>query len=145
MNSIALLSTGVVLICTVLAHPARAADAWHPVEGRIMTRWAKDIDPGRVLPEYPRPQMVRKEWINLNGLWDYAIMSMDAPRPGQFEGKILVPFPIESALSGVGKPVRPEQRLWYRRMLPAPPLAGQDRLLLHFGAVDYACEVFING
>src|SRR3954451_3671547 len=107
MNSITLCPIGVFVICTVLAHPARAGDAWHPVEGRIMTRWAKDVDPGQALPEYPRPQMVRKEWINLNGLWDFAITPRGATRPERFDGKVLVPFPIESALSGVGRPVRP--------------------------------------
>src|SRR3954447_15227233 len=144
MNSITFLALGLLVLCTVLAHPARGGDAWHPVEGRIMTRWAKEVDPGRALPEYPRPQMVRKEWINLNGLWDYAITPIGSTPTERFAGKGSVPIQIESSLSGVGKPVRPGEVLWYHLRLPAPANATDERLLLHFGAVDHACEVFIN-
>src|SRR6476661_224771 len=135
---------GTILMLTSLCTMSRAAEPWHPVQGHLMTRFAKQVDPANPLPEYPRPQMVRKDWINLNGLWDYAIRPLNVAQPDRFDGQILVPFPIESALSGVGKPVDPNQRLWYRRPLPAPPIAGSDRLLLHFGAVDYSCEVFVN-
>src|SRR5262245_54372195 len=82
---------------------AAAADKWQPAKGPLMTRWAKDVSPKNALPEYPRPQMVRKDWQNLNGLWDYAITTKDAPQPEKFDGQILVPFSIESALSGVMK------------------------------------------
>src|SRR5687767_2737483 len=80
-----------------------AAAEWKPADNPIMTRWAKDVSPDNVLPEYPRPQMVRKDWLNLNGSWDYAITAKDAKQPeaGKFHGRILVPFPVESALSGV--------------------------------------------
>src|SRR5882672_9570246 len=122
-----------------------AAQAWKPVPGHIMTRWAADVNPRDPLPEYPRPQMVRKNWVNLNGLWDYAIQPMDAPRPEKFAGKILVPFPVESALSGVKKPLTKEERLWYRRTFKSPDLTGGRRLLLHFGAVDWEAKIFING
>ena len=85
-----------------------------------MTRWAKDVSPERVHPEYPRPQMVRPDWTNLNGLWDYAIRPRDEDRPDDFDGQILVPFPVESALSGVMKPVGEPNRLWYRRTFEVP-------------------------
>jgi hypothetical protein len=118
---------------------------WRPVPGHIMTPWADQVNPNDPLPEYPRPQMVRKDWVNLNGLWDYAIQPMDAPRPIAFDGRILVPFPVESALSGVRKPLWKDERLWYRRIFETPYLTNGKRLLLHFGAVDWEANVFING
>src|SRR5436305_116970 len=96
-----------------------AAD-WAPAQGPLMTRWAKDVRPDNALPEYPRPQMVRKDWTNLNGLWDYAIRPKTAGKPDAWDGQILVPYPIESALSGVMKQVGPDNRLWYRRTFARP-------------------------
>jgi len=125
--------------------PAAAAGPWQPVPGHIMTRWAKDVSPGKVLAEYPRPQMVREQWQNLNGLWDYAITKVDATKTEKFDGQILVPFPIESALSGVKKQFSRNERLWYHRSFAAPALADGKRLLLHFGAVDWEAKVFVNG
>jgi len=126
-----------------------AQGAWKPANGPLMTKWAKEVSPQNAHPEYPRPQMVREDWLNLNGLWDYAIRSKDAARPDSFDGQILVPFPIESALSGVMKPVGPENRLWYRRTFTAPEKwnwsADKKRMLLHFGAVDWDATVWING
>src|SRR5688572_6054547 len=124
-----------------------AADApWKPAAGPLMTRWAKDVSPEKVHPEYPRPQMVREKWTNLNGLWDYAIRpAAEARPPEKYDGQILVPFPIESALSGVMKRVGPDQKLWYRCTFPAQELKDGSRLLLHFGAVDWQCDVFVNG
>jgi beta-galactosidase/beta-glucuronidase len=120
------------------------ADEYKPAAGPLLTRWAKDVSPDSVHPEHPRPQFMREDWRSLNGLWEYAITAKDAPRPEQFEGRILVPFPIESALSGVMKPVGPEQRLWYRRIVEiAKPKTG--RLHLNFGAVDWETTVWING
>jgi beta-galactosidase/beta-glucuronidase len=111
-----------------------------------MTRWAKDVSPEKVHPEYPRPQMLRKDWTNLNGLWEFAITSEDASAlPTKYDGQILVPFPIESALSGVMKRVGAKQQLWYRRNFQSPALKDGARLLLHFGAVDWKCEVTVNG
>jgi beta-galactosidase/beta-glucuronidase len=133
------------MLTTILLASHAVAEDWKPAPGHLMTRWAKDVTPDRVLPEYPRPQMVRKDWQNLNGLWDYAITSLDAAQPAQFGGKILVPFCIESALSGVKQPLTAEQRLWYRRTFTAPDLAGGKRLLLHFGAVDWDTAVLVNG
>jgi beta-galactosidase/beta-glucuronidase len=119
--------------------------SWTPVKGHIMSRWAKEVDPANVLPEYPRPQMVRDRWQNLNGLWDYAIVPKSTECVSDFEGKILVPFPVESALSGVKVPLLPDQRLWYRRKFTIPESWGDDRVLLHFGAVDYQAQVWVNG
>ncbi len=117
---------------------------WRPVEGRIMTRWAKDVSPADVHPDYPRPQMVREEWMGLNGLWEYAILPESKSAPEQFDGPILVPFPVESALSGVQKPVGKENRLWYRRTFSIPERWSQKRILLHFEAVDWETTVWIN-
>lgn len=121
------------------------AQEWRPVPGHIMTRWAAKVDPQAPLPEYPRPQMVRPDWINLNGLWDYSIQPLDGSAPEQYDGKILVPFPIESALSGLRKPLTKTQRLWYHRFFKAPSLAGGKHLLLHFGAVDWETKAIVNG
>jgi hypothetical protein len=129
-------------ILTVAATLAQAE--WKPVEGNIMTRWAKNVTPDKVLPEYPRPQMVRKEWKNLNGLWDYAIVEKDAPKPAQFQGNILVPFAAESALSGVKKTVGETNRLWYSRTFTVPKEWKGQRVLLHFDAVDWDAKVWVN-
>jgi hypothetical protein len=110
-----------------------------------MTRWAKDVTPDKVHPEYPRPQMVRETWANLNGLWDYAVVPTNAPQPTQWDGQILVPFPIESALSGVMKRVSEKERPWYRRTFRVPEAWKGQRVLLHFGAVDWQTTVRVNG
>ena len=121
------------------------AAAWEPAQGPLMTRWAKHVSPENVWREYPRPQMVRPEWLNLNGLWQYTIQEKDAAKPGEWDGEILVPFAVESALSGVMKSVQPDEKLWYRRTFESPDLTGNGRLLLHFGAVDWQCTVWVNG
>jgi hypothetical protein len=119
-----------------------AAD-WKPADVPIKTRWAKEVSPEKAWTEYPRPQMIRKDnWINLNGLWRYGISEKDK-EPASRDGEILVPFCIESSLSGVGKRVNPDQALWYQRSFKKPDLKG-GRLLLHFGAVDWHCKVMIN-
>jgi len=132
----------ILALGALLSIPAGAAP---PPESSLVTRWSRDVTPDRVLPEYPRPQLTRRAWQNLNGGWDYAIVAREAPRPRQFDGRILVPFPVQSALSGVRRPVGEAERLWYRRMFQAPALADGHRLLLHFGAVDWEAEVFVNG
>src|SRR5688572_24960283 len=122
-----------------------AAD-WKPAAGPLMTKWAKDVSPKNALKEYPRPQMVRDEWKNLNGLWDYAVTAKDATSaPTQWAGKILVPFPIQSALSGVMTNVNENQRIWYARKFTIPRGWRSKRVLLHFGAVDWEAAVWING
>ncbi len=134
-----------LLLTVVLALPVLAYSAWQPAEGPLKTRWAKDVSPRNAHSEYPRPQMVRKEWINLNGLWELAIVSKDAEKPTAFEHQILVPFPVESALSGVMKPVTENERLWYRRTFELPKKWIGRRVLLHFGAVDFEATVWVNG
>lgn len=111
----------------------------------IMTRWATVVSPTNALKEYPRPQMTRTKWTNLNGLWDYAITLKDAVRPNNADGKILVPFPIESALSGVKKVLQSNQNLWYKRTFVKPNVSSNEHVLLHFGAVDWQATVFVNG
>lgn len=120
----------------------------------IATRWAKDVNPKNALPEYPRPQMVRSNWTNLNGLWDYAIVKPGEQMPSQFQGKILVPFPVESSLSGVRKKLDPpnlnnhmplpQNELWYKRRFSAPILKAGEKLLLNFGAVSWQATVYVN-
>ncbi|GIW94515.1 MAG: hypothetical protein KatS3mg110_2556 [Pirellulaceae bacterium] len=125
-----------------------AQEQWKPANPRLLTRWAADVHPERVHPEYPRPQMRRRHWINLNGLWQYAIVPKESPRPASLDGHILVPFPVESSLSGVARTVGPENAVWYRRMfrLELPPDAPEGgRWLLHFGAVDWQCRVWVDG
>jgi len=119
-------------------------DGYRPVQGHIMTRWAKQVSPGNVHREYPRPQMVRKDFRNLNGLWEYAIRPKDEKHPLEYDGKILVPFAVESALSGVGRPVGKENRLWYRRTFEIPEKWNGRRIMLNFGAVDWDATVWIN-
>ena len=123
---------------------AQSSGSWKPAADHVMTRWAEKVSPEDAWREYPRPQMVRKEWTNLNGLWQYAICDRGGERPADWDGEILVPFCIESALSGVGREVGPEKEVWYRRTFAAPKLDG-GRLLLHFGAVDWRARAWVNG
>ena len=129
--------------------PRLAQGEWKPAKGPLLTRWAKDVQPDKVHPEYPRPQMVRSDWLNLNGLWDYAIRPRGEGRPEKFspDGQILVPFPVESALSGVMKAVGPDKKLWYRRTFTVPEKWAKagGGVLLHFGAVDWETQVWVNG
>lgn len=124
---------------------AQIKQDWKMKPVGIKTRWSGDVKPDNVFPEYPRPQMVRNEWSNLNGLWEYKITSKEAVQPENFDGRILVPYPVESALSGVQKELLPSQKLWYKRTFSKPPKIGSDRLILHFGAVDWKATVYING
>jgi beta-galactosidase/beta-glucuronidase len=119
--------------------------AWKIAGEKITTPWADKVNPLNPLPEYPRPQMVRNDWKNLNGLWDYAVTPATESMPKDFQGKILVPFAIESALSGVGKPVGPDNILWYRTKFTIPSTFKKKNILLHFGAVDWSSEIYING
>jgi Glycosyl hydrolases family 2, sugar binding domain/Glycosyl hydrolases family 2, TIM barrel domain/Glycosyl hydrolases family 2 len=127
---------------TYPALPARAD--WQPANGPLLTRWAKDVRPDGVHPEYPRPQMVRKDWLNLNGLWQLAFgkQGEEPPLGKDLPERILVPYPVESALSGV---MKHGDRLWYRRMFTVPKGWQGKRVLLHFGAVDWEATVWVNG
>jgi galactose mutarotase-like enzyme len=133
-----------LFVLLVLSELVRA-QGWKMQPLEIPTRWAAEVSPTQALPEYPRPQLVRGQWQNLNGLWQYAITDKDASTPQTFAGQILVPYPLESALSGVKKSLLPSQALWYQREFTAPTLRKGERLLLYFGAVDFEATVFVNG
>jgi beta-galactosidase/beta-glucuronidase len=123
-----------------------AQEKWQIVQGRITTPWAEKVDPSQPLPEYPRPQMVRKNWVNLNGLWQYSILPKSQETiPDAYAGNILVPYPVESALSGVGKTVGKDSVLWYRETIHLPSSFSKGRVMLHFGAVDWQTDVYVNG
>ncbi len=132
------------LSALLISSCAYAAE-WKPAGDKIMTKWAEAVDPANVLPEYPRPLMQRVDWMNLNGLWDYAIVNKDGLLPENFDGKILVPFPLESALSGVGKRISDRQSLWYAREFEIPQGWEGREVLVNFGGVDWKAEVFVNG
>ncbi|MCC8155499.1 MAG: beta-galactosidase [Tannerellaceae bacterium] len=117
---------------------------WKPAGDKIKTPWAEQINPSNVLPEYPRPIMERKEWKNLNGLWQYAITSKGKAQPDNYEGDILVPFAVEFSLSGVGKLVGEQQEVWHQRSFTIPSSWNGKNILLHFGAVDWETDVWVN-
>ncbi|MCR5464562.1 MAG: beta-galactosidase [Bacteroidales bacterium] len=121
-----------------------SAQQWAPAGDRIKTKWAEEVSPTNAHPEYPRPQMVRSEWQSLNGLWDYAITPKSEPRPAKFDGKILVPFAVESSLSGVGRKVTPDDALWYKTTFTVPSAWKGKRLMLNFDAVDWKTVVYVN-
>lgn len=117
---------------------------WKPVGDKIKTSWGEQLDPKNVLPEYPRPIMERSDWKNLNGLWKYAITKKGDPTPAAYQGDILVPFAVESSLSGVGKMINEKEELWYQRTFDVPSNWRGKQILLHFGAVDWKAEVWVN-
>ena len=116
---------------------------WQPAGDRIRTAWAGQVDPSNPLPEYPRPLMQRDNWMNLNGLWDYAVVPAGSAY-SQKQGQILVPFCIESSLSGVGRTVGKDNVLWYQRTFTLPKAWKGQRVLLHFGAVDWQADIWVN-
>ena len=120
------------------------AQNWKPAGDKIKTAWAEKIDPNNPLPEYPRPQLVRDQWQNLNGSWDYAISPKGSNEPSAFDGKILVPYAIESSLSGVQKMVGDKNELWYHRSFNVPATWKNKAVILHFGAVDWKADIWIN-
>lgn len=121
----------------------------------LTTVWGDALDPSNVLPEYPRPRMQRDNYVMLNGVWDYAIVSVDGgigvetlaqqAIPSHWDGQIVVPFSPEAPLSGIGRTVQPSELLWYKRKIELPKLADDQRLILHFEAVDWMCACFVNG
>jgi hypothetical protein len=133
----------IAVAMALVVGPASGAE-WKPAKGPLMTKWAKDVSPDNVHPEYPRPQLVRKDWLNLNGLWQLSFGKKgDSPPLGKnLPQRILVPFPVESALSGV---MKHGERLWYRRDFTVPNSWAGKEVLLHFGAVDWEATVWLNG
>ena len=145
MSPTRLLTRALVLLL-LLSHAATAsAQDWKPAAGPLTTPWTAEVDPANPRPEYPRPQMVRDRWQSLNGLWDYCV-ELRGVRPQAIDdGRILVPFAIESMLSGVGRQVGQNSALWYRRGFVVPDAWAGQRVLLHFGAVDWEARVWVDG
>ena len=111
----------------------------------MLTPWGEALDREHPLPEYPRPQLRRNSYLNLNGIWEYAI-TKTVEKPAAMQGEIVVPFSPETPLSGVGHILQPDEYLWYRRSVTLPEgFFRGGRLLLHFGAVDQRCTVWVNG
>jgi hypothetical protein len=135
---------GIVVIIATLSR-ALYAQTDDVLKYSMKTRWSDKVGPGKVWPEYPRPQMTRANYVILNGSWEYAIQPTEQSLPTKFQGKILVPFPVESQLSGVKKMVGEKNYLWYKHTFKSPRLAKNKRLLLHFGAVDWEAKIFVNG
>jgi len=117
---------------------------WQPAGDQLKTGWTSQVDPSNPLPEYPRPALVREQWLSLNGLWDYAILAKGSPVPEKFDGRILVPFPVESSLSGVQKAVGDQRELWYSTSFSVPAAWKNRRVILNFGAVDWKADIWIN-
>lgn len=134
-----------MLLCILLCFSGISLSAqWKPAGDKIKTAWAETLDPDHILPEYPRPAMERSKWKNLNGLWEYAILAAGHQEPQNFDGEILVPFAVESSLSGVQKELGKEKELWYKRTFTIPSDWKGKNILLHFGAVDWKAEVYLN-
>ena len=121
------------------------AQKWQSAGEKIKTRWAKNVTPDNVWQEYPRPQFERAEWMNLNGLWEYSVLKTSQAQPKKFQGKILVPFCVESSLSGVMGEVKDDDRIWYKRQFEIPANWNQKNVILNFEAVDYAATIYVNG
>ncbi|HEU4958866.1 MAG TPA: glycoside hydrolase family 2 TIM barrel-domain containing protein [Sphingomonas sp.] len=132
-----------ILLASSAASAQTAGD--HVYTSNLTTRWGRAVTPDNAWRSYPRPQMKRDRWLNLNGLWDYAIAPKAALQPAQMDGQILVPFPVESKLSRVARKVTPDDRIWYRRSFTVPADWAGQNVMLNFGAVDYAATVLVNG
>lgn len=133
-----------LLVCCALALACCVQAQWKPAGDKIKTQWAEQVNPKEVLPEYPRPLMERTEWQNLNGEWEYAIKPVGEAEPSSFDGNILVPFAVESSLSGVQKEVGEKNELWYKRSFTIPSKWKGQNVMLNFGAVDWKSEIFVN-
>jgi len=117
---------------------------WKPAENPILTKWTSDVDPLKPWMQYPRPDMIRNAWLNLNGLWNYAITRKET-KPEKWDGSILVPYPIESAISGVRKRVSENENLWYKRDFVIPNVWNNKHILLNFEACDWETKVWVDG
>ena len=118
---------------------------WKPAGDKIMTTWGENLDPQNVHPEYPRPQMERADWMNLNGFWQLEVADRGAGDSVYYSGHILVPFAVESALSGVGVTVGKDREMTYTRTFKVPAAWKNRRVMLNFGAVDWETNVYVNG
>ena len=134
----------ILLLCGALLCAFASKAQWQPAGDKIKTEWSETVNPKQVLPEYPRPQMVRGEWSNLNGEWEYAIRVKGGVEPTAYDGNILVPFAVESSLSGVQKTVGTDNELWYKRTFDIPSSWKNKNIILNFGAVDWKADVFVN-
>ena len=141
-----LISIGLIsmFLLLVLHTTMLAEDDWSPAEFRLSSKWAENVDPDNVHNEYPRPQLKRENWKNLNGEWDFALTSK-LGSPEEYDNKILVPFPVESSLSGIQKRVGAANRVWYKKEFSIDNPHEKGRVLLHFGASDWETDVYING
>ena len=144
-SRVGLASRILLFLATFSSLHAGEPAAWQAANAPLMTRWAAAVGPTNALPEYPRPQLVRMDWLNLNGLWDYTITPDSISIQPPFTGKILVPFPLESALSGVMTNLDEHSKLWYQRSFSVPESWRRQRVRLHFGAVDWRSQVWVNG
>lgn len=139
----AAVGSGLAILAAIINTPANAAEAWQRKTPPLTTPWTQLVDPTNVLPEYPRPQMTRARWLSLNGGWDYQSAQTDTPpAAGAYRERILVPYPTESALSGIQ---RHDDQMWYRKVFKVPDSWRAQRILLHFGAVDQVATVWVNG
>lgn len=132
------------LVLSLMTAGTVSAQSWAPAGDHIRTAWAEEVTPENVHKEYPRPQMVRPDWKSLNGLWEYSITPKNAAVPEKFDGQILVPFAVESSLSGVGRMLTPEDALWYKTTFRVPSAWKGKRLMLNFEAVDWQADVIVN-
>lgn len=134
-----------IIFTTLICAASVNAKSWKPAGNHIKTEWGENLNPENVWQEYPRPIMEREQWANLNGLWDYAITPVSAGQPSEYESEILVPFAVESSLSGVGRTLDENQALWYRRDFTVPSSWKGKDIMLNFGAVDWKADVWVNG
>lgn len=134
-----------IALCTLTLGASAAAADYAPAGNRIRTPWAETVTPQNAWRAYPRPQMKRTQWENLNGLWQYSVTDKDATKPNDFKGEILVPYPYESSLSGVAGKLGPDSILWYSRTFTVPKKWKGNDIILNFGAVDWKCTVWVNG
>lgn len=145
LSKISIRKISALFVLASLALAPLAGNAqWKMAGNKIKTEWADKVKPDSPLPEYPRPQMLRSNWQNLNGLWNYAITKKGDKKPVFGDEKILVPFAVESSLSGVMKTVGENSELWYERTFEIPQSWNGGKILLHFGAVDWRADVWVN-
>lgn len=134
----------ILLLTLVLISYTPLVAQWKPAGDQLKSKWTHQVDPKNTLVEYPRPLMVRSDWKNLNGLWDFKIQPLSQSQPDSYNEQILVPFPVESSLSGVQKKVGDQNAAWYSRAFEIPNAWSGKNILIHFGAVDWRTEVFVN-